>query len=67
MTREGLGKKKLREELASDILYFRAHPHVDALLILIYDPKRKITNSTGFENDLNADSDDFLVRVVITR
>ncbi|MGW6333211.1 PD-(D/E)XK nuclease domain-containing protein [Nocardia rhamnosiphila] len=65
MIRPGLTKKKLRSDLANDILYFRAHPNVDSLFILIYDPQRKISNARGFENDLNSDSDDFKVRVVI--
>ncbi|MGW5052217.1 PD-(D/E)XK nuclease domain-containing protein [Actinokineospora sp. NPDC004072] len=67
MTRNDLGREKLRKELNLDIEHFRAHPHVSALFALVYDPKRKITNARGFENDLNADSDGFLVRVVITR
>jgi hypothetical protein len=66
MMRANLSKNKLHHELASDIVYFRRHSDVDALFILVYDPKRKITNATGFENDLNSDSDDFHVRVVIT-
>jgi hypothetical protein len=67
MTRDGLSRSKLREELASDILYFRAHPHVEALFIFVFDPKRKIMNESGFEHDLRSDSDDFLVRVVVAR
>ncbi|MEV5650518.1 hypothetical protein AB0L57_19895 [Nocardia sp. NPDC052254] len=65
MIRPGLTRNKLRSELADDIVYFRAHPHVDSLFILIYDPLRKITNPTGFENDLNSDYDDFKISVVI--
>ncbi|MGW0324479.1 PD-(D/E)XK nuclease domain-containing protein [Nocardia sp. NPDC003183] len=65
MIRPGLSKNKLRSELADDIVYFRAHPHVNSLFIFVYDPLRKITNPTGFENDLNSDSDDFKIRVVI--
>ncbi len=65
MMRPSLSKNKLREELASDIVYFRAHPDVDALFILVYDPKRKRTNAAGFENALNSESDDFVVRIVI--
>ncbi|MEV6062162.1 hypothetical protein [Nocardia asteroides] len=65
MIRPGLSKSKLRSELADDIVYFRAHPHADSLFVFVYDPLRKITNPTGFENDLNSDSDDFKIRVVI--
>jgi DpnII restriction endonuclease len=66
MTRPNLSKQKLRDELASDIVYFRAHPSVKALFALIYDPNRRITNSVGVERDLNAtSSDEFMVRVVV--
>ncbi|WP_157181959.1 hypothetical protein [Nocardia testacea] len=66
MTRESLTLPKLREELASDVAWFRGHPHVQGLFILIYDPKRRIRNSTGVENDLNSlTGDDFTVRAVI--
>lgn len=66
MMRPGLSKKQLRDDLAVDIAYFRVHPDVDALFVLVYDPTRKITNAAGFERDLYSDSDDFSVRVVIT-
>lgn len=65
MIRPGLSREKLRKELAEDIVYFRAHPNVSSLFILVYDPQRKITNSVGFESDLRSDSDDFVVRVAI--
>jgi hypothetical protein len=65
MMGEYLGVRKLRSDLADDILYFRAHPDASALFILIYDPDRKITNPAGFERDLHSDSDEFPIRVVI--
>lgn len=65
MMRPSFSIEQLRKELAADIVYFRAHPNVGCLFILIYDPQRKITNSAGFEQDLHSDSDDFPVRAVI--
>lgn len=65
MMRDSLTLKKLRAELAEDIIYYRAHPNVTSLFALVYDPERTITNAVGFENDLRSDSDDFVVRVVI--
>lgn len=65
MMRPSLSLNELRRELAEDIIYFRAHPHVSALFILVYDPERRITNNAGFERDLSSDSDSFIVRVVV--
>lgn len=65
MAGKNLTVKKLRSDLADDILYFRAHPDAGSLFIFIYDPTRKITNATGFERDLYSDSDEFPVRVVV--
>jgi hypothetical protein len=64
MTRQGLTSKKLGDELAADVLRYQ-QPHVKAMFALIYDPERRITNPTGFENDLRED-DPFTVRVAIT-
>lgn len=65
MLRESLTIKHLRQDLAVDIQYFRAHPDADALFIFVYDPDRKITNTVGFEGDLYSDSDEFPVRAVV--
>lgn len=63
--RPDLTTKRVREQLANDILYFRAHPDVDALFIYIYDPKRRITNPRGFERDLAELSESLRIRVVV--
>lgn len=65
MVGASLSVKKLRSDLADDILFFRAHPDAGSLFIFVYDPQRKITNSAGFERDLYSDSDEFPVRVVV--
>jgi hypothetical protein len=65
MTRAGLTPRKLGDELAADILRYRKHEDVGALMALIYDPGRRVNNPTGFEHDLFSDSDQLLVRAVI--
>ncbi|MEU1324801.1 hypothetical protein ACIPM5_30155 [Streptomyces microflavus] len=65
MTRRGLNAKKLGDELAADILRYRAHPKHSALFCVIYDPERRVSNPVGFERDLNQSSDDFPVRAVV--
>ncbi|MQM24635.1 PD-(D/E)XK nuclease domain-containing protein [Glycomyces albidus] len=66
MMRTSLSLRALRDELAVDIQYFRRHPDVDSLFILVYDPAHRIINARGFERDLSTGSDGFTVRAVIT-
>lgn len=56
---------RLRDDLAKDIVYFRAHQGVESLFIFVYDPRRKIMNPVGFESDFYSDSDNFPIRVVV--
>jgi hypothetical protein len=65
MTRVGLGARQLGEEIAADWLRYQAHPDAGALFVLVYDPERRVSNSTGFERDFESDADAFPVRVVI--
>jgi hypothetical protein len=65
-TRPTLGKRQLGDELAADILRYRAHPDARALCALIYDPERRVSNPTGFEDDLKDDSAGFPIRVIVT-
>ncbi len=65
MTRPGLYAKKLGDELAADILRYRKHPDVSALVALAYDPGRLIGNPAGFEHDLFSDADQLIVRAFI--
>ncbi|MFD8965886.1 hypothetical protein ACFV0C_12945 [Streptomyces sp. NPDC059568] len=65
MTRRGLDGKKLGDELAADILRYRAHPDTSALFCVIFDPDRRVSNPVGFEKDISRSSDDFPVRAVI--
>lgn len=65
MVGKNLTVARLHDDLAKDILYFRAHPEAGSLFIFIYDPDRKIMNSAGFEAGLHSDSDEFPVRIVV--
>ncbi|WP_152520795.1 PD-(D/E)XK nuclease domain-containing protein [Nocardiopsis halophila] len=67
MTRNGLGRKELGNELAEDILRYKAHPDASALFAIIYDPSRKVLNPRGFERDINEEDDHFPVRAVIAQ
>lgn len=64
MTRSSLGPRQLGNELAQDILRYRAHDHADAYFALVHDPKKYILNTSGFEQDFAAETA-FPVRVVI--
>jgi hypothetical protein len=46
-------------------LRYRGHPDVSALICVIYDPDRRVSNPIGFERDISRNSDDFPVRAVI--
>jgi REase_DpnII-MboI len=65
MTRPGLGAKAIGDQLILDIERYRAHPDCDALVALVYDPDRIITNPRTLQSDLSADRDGMLVRVVV--
>lgn len=65
MTRSGLNAKKLGDELAADILRYRKHPDVSALVAFAYDPGRLIGNPAGFEHDLFSDAGQLIVRAFI--
>jgi hypothetical protein len=65
--RPDLTRKRLGEELATDILRYRKHPDVGALFALIYDPERRIGNPTGFEHDLFSDEGELFVRAIIVQ
>lgn len=52
MTREGLGQRKLVEELTNDKAHYRRHPDCDALVCFIYDPGGRVDNPAALETDL---------------
>jgi hypothetical protein len=65
MTRKGVSSKAIGEELIVDIERYRAHPDCKGLAALVYDPEQLIANPRGFERDLNSDSADMRVLVVV--
>ena len=65
MTRKGLGKKKLGEELIIDKAHYKGHPDCKTLYCLVYDPEAKISNPRGFERDLSDKIGDFETKVFI--
>lgn len=67
MMRSGLSVKKVSEELIVDITRYQAHPDCDALVALIYDPHRRITNPTALESDLRGEHSGITVLVAVVR
>jgi hypothetical protein len=65
MTRKGLNDRALGNQLIEDIERYRSHPECNALVAVVYDPDRHISNPAGLENDLGRDHDGLAVRVVI--
>jgi hypothetical protein len=65
MTRAGLGAAKVGEQLIVDIERYRSHPDCDALVALVYDPEKHITNRRTLETDLSGERDGLIVRVVV--
>ncbi len=65
MTRKGLDKKKLGDELIVDIAHYQKHPECKTLYCLIYDPEERVSNPVGFEKDLSGKHDDLLTKVFI--
>ena len=65
MMRPGLSVKRVSEELIVDITRYQAHPDCDALVALIYDPNRRITNPTALEHDLSGEHTGIAVLVAV--
>jgi hypothetical protein len=67
MTRPGLGAAKVGEQVIIDMERYRSHPDCDALVALVYDPERLITNRRTLEADLSGERDGLVVRVVVVQ
>jgi hypothetical protein len=65
MTREGLGDRKVGEELTIDIARYRAHPDCGELYCFVYDPEHRIENPVGLEQDLSRTEPPPVVRVYV--
>ncbi len=64
--RKGLGAREVGEQLIIDIEKYKTHPDCRTLICFVYDPDGRIANPRGLENDLNQDSGELRVRVLIT-
>ena len=59
-TREGLGNKKLAEELTIDIANYRKHQDCKHLVCFIWDDLRKVSNPAGFVSDIESSNPGFV-------
>ena len=66
MTRKGLGEEELGDELTIDIQSYRSHPNCDTPFCFIYDPDERVLNPMGLKNDLEEQSGDLNVVVIVT-
>lgn len=67
MTRKALSDKALGEQLAVDIVRYKAHAGVGTLVCLVHDPERFVRNRKGLETDLEKQSSDELRVIVLIR
>lgn len=65
MTRKGLGKKEVGDQIIVDIAHYKVHPSCKTLFCLVYDPEHRISNPRGLEKDLSEKSDGLDVRVFV--
>lgn len=66
-TRAKLGAKEIGEQLAVDIIRYRAHPDCKSLICFVYDPEERITNPRGLEKDLSKPVEEMQVEVHIVQ
>ena len=64
-TRKGLGDRELGKQLIEDKEKYQAHPDCKKLICFTYDPEGRIINPKGIENDLNKQSKEFEVLIII--
>jgi hypothetical protein len=67
MTRPSLTDKKVGEELAIDWNRYQRHPDCQAILGVVYDPDRHISNAAALEHDLSSNDSDPATRVLVIR
>jgi REase_DpnII-MboI len=65
MMRPSLMTKKVGDELLVDIARYQTHPRCHTLYCVVYDPNGLISNARGFEDDMNREHGDLVVRVMI--
>lgn len=65
MSRIGLADKDLGRQLIEDKAKYQAHQDCKRLICFTYDPEGRIVNPKGIQNDLNHESKDFIVEIII--
>ena len=65
-TRKTLKDREIGNELITDIKRYKSHNNCKVLIFFIYDPDGYISNPTGLIKDLESQSDDIKIYVVIT-
>ncbi len=50
---EGTGARDIRDQLGVDLLRYQAHPDCQILVCFVFDPRMRIANPRGFEQDLS--------------
>jgi hypothetical protein len=64
-SRQSMSTKELGEQLIVDIAKYEKHPMCRTLYCVVYDPEGRIANPRGVENDLNSETGEVSVRVMI--
>jgi len=64
-TRVGLGDKELGNQLIEDKARYQSHQDCKKLICFVYDPEGRIVNPKGIQNDLNLNTDNFIVEIII--
>jgi|tagenome__1003787_1003787.scaffolds.fasta_scaffold20987439_2 hypothetical protein len=67
MTRDRLRDREVGEELTIDWKRYERHPDCRAILAVVYDPGRYISNSAGLEHDLSQVHSEPATRVLVVR
>lgn len=67
MTRPGLDRRKVKEELLVDIPQYCQHPDCRALVAFVYDLLKRISNPTGLEKDLSTPYNGMPVHVFVVQ
>jgi hypothetical protein len=64
-SRQSMSTRELGEQLIVDIAKYKKHPMCRTLYCVVYDPEGRIANPRGVENDLNSETGEVSVRVMI--
>ncbi|MFJ5420070.1 MULTISPECIES: hypothetical protein [Pectobacterium] len=65
-TRKGLNSKEIGEQLIIDIARYKSHPDCETLICFVYDPEERVANPVGLESDLERNTSDIKVKVIIS-